>query len=117
MSMSEMYQKLKNNTINNDELITCLKSENYRIVAISISRLIERNISNQDAVSRLEKLSNLLSNSKFVGPWQMGHFAIAALLLLKNNNVENRAKELYDKLSEKDKFLVDNFIKAEAYKL
>lgn len=46
----------------------------------------------------------------------MGHVALATLSLLDNDGATNKFSELSENLSENDNFLVDNFIKTEAYK-
>lgn len=115
--ISELFEQLQNNTISNENLILCTQSENFRIVSMSMSRLIERNLYDDIVINRLLDLSKLLVNNKFIGPWQFGHFAIATLSLLDDKRYKNSFDELYSKLSDNDKFLVNNFIKAEAYKL
>lgn len=117
MLMPKLSDQLKDDVISNEDLIICMQSKNFRIVAMSISRLIERNLDDIHVINRLTELSNLLVNDKFIGPWQFGHFAIAALSLLKSDLAKKRYTEIYNKLSENDRFLVNNFIEAEAYKL
>lgn len=117
MLMSRLLKKLTDNTISDDDLLICLQSENFRLVAMSISRLIERNLDDISIIDRLLELSHLLTNNKFVGVWQFGHFAIATLSLLQSDVANAKFSEIYNELHENDKFLVDNFIKAEAYKL
>lgn len=116
-SNSELFEQLKSNAISDNDLILSLQSENFRIVSMAMSRLIERNFYDDIAIRRLEELSQLLANNKFVGPWQFGHFAIATLALLDDEKYKNKFNKIFNKLSENDKFLVNNFIKAEAYKL
>ena len=60
MSMSKLLEQLKTDVISNEDLIVCMQSENFRIVAMSISRLIERNLDDIRAINRLTELSNLL---------------------------------------------------------
>ena len=116
-SNSELFEQLKSNAISDNDLILSLQSENFRIVSMAMSRLIERNFYDDIAIRRLEELSQILANNKFVGPWQFGHFAIATLALLDDEKYKNKFNKIFNKLSENDKFLVNNFIKAEAYKL
>ena len=116
-TISKLYEQLKNNTINNESLLLCLQSQNYRIVAMSLSRLIERNLSNNDVIDRLSELGKLLTDNKFIGPWQLGHFAIATLSLLEDKDSRDKFDKIYKELNDNDKFLVNNFIKCEAYKL
>lgn len=85
MLMPKLSDQLKHDVISNEDLIICMQSKNFRIVAMSISRLIERNLDDIHVTNRLTELSNLLVNDKFIGSWQFGHFAIAALSLLKSD--------------------------------
>lgn len=62
-------------------------------------------------------MSQLSVNNKFVLLWQFGHFAITTLALLDDEKYKNKFNNTFNKLRENDKFLVNNFIKAEAYKL
>lgn len=113
----ELFEQLKNDEISDNDLILSLQSENFRIVSMAMSRLIERNFYDDTIIKRLEELSQLLANNKFVGPWQFGHFAIATLSLLDDEKYKSKFNDIFNELSENDKFLVDNFIKAEAYRL
>ena len=83
---------------------------------MAMFKIIERNYCNQRIVDRLTQLSKLLKDNKFVGLWQFGHVAIATLALLDNSYAKSIFNELFAGLNDTDKFLVDNFIKSEAYK-
>ncbi|WP_432665089.1 hypothetical protein R9X47_02340 [Wukongibacter baidiensis] len=114
--IAELVEEIKNNKIKNEDLIICLKSENLRVAAMAMFKIIERNYCDERIVNRLTQLSKLLKDNKFVGPWQFGHAAIATLSLLDNEDANNLFNELFEGLDDTDKFLVDNFIKSEAYK-
>ena len=113
---AELVKQLDNDTIANDDLIICMKDYNYVVIAKAMFKAIERSYCNDEIVDRLAELTNLLKDSKFIGPWQMGHVALATLSLLDNDGATKKFSELSENLSENDKFLVDNFIKTEAYK-
>lgn len=115
--VKELIQEINNDTIDNENFIICLQSENLRIVGMAIFKMIERNYCDRRIVNRLSELSKLMNDSKFIGPWQFGHVAIATLLILDNEDARSKGNEIFNKLSETDKFLVNNFIQSESYKL
>jgi hypothetical protein len=116
-SIAELVEETKANTIKNEDLITCLEAKNFRVVAMAIFKIIERNYCDIRIVDRLTKLGELLKDNKFIGPWQFGHVAVATLSLLENEDAKTRFNEVFNRLSDDNKYLVDNFIKSEAYKV
>lgn len=114
--MKELVAAINNDSINNENLIVCLESDNLRVVGMAIFKIIERDYCNKAIINRLIQLSQLLKESKFIGPWQFGHIAIATLLILHNEDSKKIGNQIFVSLSETDKFLVENFIKSEAYK-
>lgn len=114
--LAELVEEIKNDKIKNEDLIICLEAGNLRVVAMAMFKVIERNYCDERIVNRLAELGKLLKENKFVGPWQFGHAAIATLSLLDNDNARNTFNELFSVLNDTDKFLVDNFIRSEAYK-
>ena len=114
--MAELVEQIKSDKINNDDLIICLEAENLRVVAMAMFKIIERNYCDKRIVDRLIQLGKLLKDNKFVGPWQFGHAAIAALSLLDNDDARSSYNEIISGLNDTDKFLVNNFIESEAYK-
>lgn len=84
---------------------------------MAMFKIIERNYCDIRIVDRLTQLGELLKDSKFIEPWQFGHVAVATLSLLENEDAKIRFNEIFKGLSDNDKFLVDNFIKSEAYKV
>ncbi|NOV01565.1 hypothetical protein [Paenibacillus planticolens] len=114
--IAELVKQLDNDTIANEDLIICMKDYNYGVIVKAMFKAIERYYCNDEIVNRLAELSNLMKDSKFIGPWQMGHVALATLSILDNDGATKKFSELVENLSENDKFLVENFIKTEAYK-
>lgn len=110
---SELVKRLKNKRVTDEEVISCLESENYRVVAMAMFIIIERNYCDERIVNMLTKLSRLLGNNKFIGPWQLGHVAIATLSLLDNESASSMFNEIFEELDDIDKFLVDNFIESD----
>ncbi|GIP51365.1 MULTISPECIES: hypothetical protein [Paenibacillus] len=115
-SIAELAEEIKTDKIKSEDLIVCLEAKNLRVVAMAMFKLIERNYCNLRIVDRLAGLGELLTDSKFIGPWQFGHVAIATLSLLDNEDAKIKFNELFERLSDNVKFLVDNFIKSESYK-
>jgi hypothetical protein len=115
-SISALAEELINDTIKNEDIIICLEVSNLRVVAMGMFKLIARNYSSKRAIDRLAELSLLLKDHKFIGPWQFGHAALATLSLLENEDAQNKFTEIFEKLSDTDKYLVENFVKSEAYK-
>jgi hypothetical protein len=116
-SLAEYAKELEHDTISSENLIVCLEAQNYRVVTMAMFKAIERNYCNQRIVDRLCELSTLLKDNKFIGPWQMGHVALATLSLIKDEGANEKYNELFKNLSENDKFLVGNFIQSESYKV
>ncbi|OXM83271.1 hypothetical protein [Paenibacillus rigui] len=115
-SIAELAEEIKTDKIKNEDLIVCLEAKNLRVVAMAMFKLIERNYCDLRIVERLAELGELITDNKFIGPWQFGHVAIATLSLIDNEDAKIKFNELVDGLSNNDKFLVDNFIKSETYK-
>ncbi|WP_374016273.1 hypothetical protein ABU162_18335 [Paenibacillus thiaminolyticus] len=115
-SIAELAEQIKSDKIKDEDLIVCLEAMNLRVVAVAMFKLIERNYCDIRIVERLAELGKLLTDSKFIGPWQFGHVAIATLSLLSHKDAKTKFNELFEGLSKDDKFLVDNFIKSESYK-
>lgn len=115
-SIVELVEEIKTDKIKNGDLIVCLEAKNLRVVAMAMFKLIERNYCDYRIVERLAELGELLTDNKFIGPWQFGHVAIATLSLLDNEDAKIKFNELFEGLSDNDKFLVENFIESESYK-
>lgn len=111
MVHDEMIEKLKNDSIKNEELYDCLNSKNFNIVGKSIYKIIDRKYCDEYIIKALTKIASMLSGYKVMGPYQMGHLAIATLFLVKNKSALECFKQIYNSLSNNDKFLVNNFIK------
>lgn len=116
-SIAELANEIKTDTIKNEDLIICLEAKNLRVVSMAMFKLIERNYCDLKIVERLSELGKLLTDNKFIGPWQFGHVAIATLSLLNHKAANLKFNEIFEELNEDDKFLVDNFIKSESYKI
>ena len=110
MVHNEMIEKLKNDSIKNEELSDCLNSKNFNIVGPSIYKIIKRRYCNECIIKQLTEIAPMLSGYKIVGPYQMGHLAIAALFLVKDKSALGCFTQIYNNLNSNDKFLVDNFI-------
>lgn len=115
-SIAELVEEIKTDKIKNEDLIVCLEAKNLRVVAMAMFKLIERNYCDYRIIDRLAELGELLTDNKFIGPWQFGHVAIATLSLLDNEDAKAKFNELFEGLSDNDKFLVENFIESESYK-
>lgn len=111
MKNIEIYEKLKNDSIKNEELYSCLISKNFNIVGAAIYRIIERKYCDDCIVKVLTQIALLLSGHKVIGPYQMGHLAIAALFLVEDKSALESFKQIFNNLKDDDKFFVDNFIK------
>lgn len=114
--IKELIKKIENNQIKNEDLIVCLESENLRVVAMAIFKIIERNYCDDRIIERLVQLGELTSNNKFMGPWQFGHVALATLALVDNVTANEVYNNIFVNLKENDKFLIENFIQSESYK-
>ena len=111
MLHKEMIEKLKNNSIKNEELWDCLNSKNFNIVGQAIYKIMERRYCDEDIINALTKIVPMLNGYKVIGPYQMGHLAIAALFLVEDKSALEQFNQIYNNLDSNDKFLVDNFIK------
>lgn len=111
MEHNEMLLRLKNDSIKNDELCDCLNSKNSNIVGQTIYKVIARAYCDEFVIKALTRIAPLLNGYKVMGPYQLGHLAIATLFLVNNKSALQRFKQISNDLSDNDKFLVDNFIK------
>ena len=110
MVHNQMIEKLKNDSIKNEELSDCLNSKNFNIVGPSIYKIMERRYCNEYIIKLLTEIAPMLTDYKVVGPYQIGHLAIATLFLVKNKSALGYFTQIYNDLNSNDKFLVDNFI-------
>ena len=106
-----MIEKLKNDSIKNEELLDCLNSKYFNIVGPAIYKITERRYCDEDIIRALTKIASMLNGYKVIGPYQMGHLAIAALFLVKDKSALEQFNQIYNNLDDNDKYLVDNFIK------
>ncbi|MCL1873962.1 MAG: hypothetical protein FWF85_07590 [Clostridiales bacterium] len=106
-----LFDKLKKDSIENDELIFGLNSEKHNIIGLTILAIIERKYCNEQIIIRLVLIGTLLKDHKLFGLYQIGHMAIAALYLIGDEKAQSKYYELYEELSDDDKYIVDNFIK------
>ena len=106
-----MIEKLKNDSIKNEELLDCLNSKNFNIVGQTIYKIIDRKYCDDNIIKTLTIITQTLSGYKVMGPYHMGHLAIATLFLVKDKSALEHYKQIYNNLNNNDKFLVDNFIK------
>ena len=106
-----LFNKLKSDSINNEELIHCLNSEKHNILGLTILAIIERKYCNEQIIRRLVQLGALLKDHKLFGLYQIGHIAIAALFLVGNEEAQIKYYALCQDLNENDRYIVDNFIK------
>lgn len=92
------------------ELWDCLNSKNFNIVGLAIYKIMERKYCDASIIKALTKIASMTDGYKVAGPYQMGHLAIAALFLIKDESALDCFTQLYNNLDDNDKFLVDNFI-------
>ena len=113
--LKELLEKVDNDTIMNDELILLLNQENYRAAIAAMFKLIERKYCDELIINRLVQLSGRLNNNKFIGPWQIGHVAIATLKLVEDEKANKEYNIIMNQIDDLNQFLVDNFIKSKGY--
>ena len=106
----DLFNKLKNNSIDNKELILGLNSDKHNILGLTILEIIERKYCNGQIIFKLAQLGTLLKNHRLVGLYHVGHIAIAALFLISNKKAEFKYHEIYNSLSEEDKYIKRNII-------
>ena len=116
VTFAELTRKIKQNEIPMENIVRYLNKENLGISGVIIFKIINEKYCNEEIIKKLISFSQLLEGYKFIGPWQYGHVAIAALFLLQDDKATEKYIEIYNSLNDDDKFLVDNFIKSEACK-
>lgn len=110
MEYNLMVEKLKNDSIKNEELTDCLNSNQINIIGMSVLTIMKRQYCDESIIKALAEIAPLLSGYKAVGPYQVGHLAAAALFLVRDQAALECFSHIYDNLKEIDKFLIDNFI-------
>ena len=111
MGLNILNEKLKDNSIKNEELYDCLISGYFILVGQAIYKIIERRYCDKYIIKALSKISLILNGYKVMGPYQIGHLAIAALYLVDDRLALKHFEPIYESLNDNDKFLVDNFVK------
>lgn len=110
LTYNEMIAKFNDDSIKNEELIDCLNSKIFNIVGMSVFKIMERRYCDESIIKALAEIALKLSGYKAVGPYQMGHLAIAALFLVNDQSSMECFTRIYKNLNGNDQFLVDNFI-------
>lgn len=116
-SNKELEKALDEDTITNEVLALCMQNHSYRIVVMAMFKAIERNYCDQGIIERLSELSVRLEDHKFIGPWQIGHVALATLALLDNQHANDKFNELHGRLNEQDRFLVQHSLTLKCIKI
>lgn len=110
MKHNELFEKLKKDSIKDEELFDCLVSKNFNVIGQAIYKIIDRKYCNENIVNALVQIASMLDGYKVIGPYQMGHLAIAALYLVDNESAIKHFDSIYQNLKDNDKFLIDKFI-------
>lgn len=109
--MEKLMERLKDDSIKNEELLDCLDSNYFSSMGLAIYKIIDRKYCNEYIIKKLVQIAALLKDYKVAGPYQIGHLAIAALFLVENKSALECFNQIYTDLDSNHKFLVDNFIK------
>lgn len=110
MAYDGMFEKLKDDSIKNEELACALRSKKWNVAGLAVYTVIQRRYCDESIIRELVLLASILDGYKVIGPYQMGHLATAALYLVQAPAALDCFNQRYDCLDEIDKFLVDNFI-------
>jgi hypothetical protein len=93
--VQETLDKLNGSNVSTGEIERCLDSGNILIKANAIMAIVRLNIYNDKIISQLSKIARNIDNeSRVIGAWNSGHFALIALKLL---NTE-KSKTLYEQI-------------------
>jgi hypothetical protein len=93
--VQETIDKLNGNNVSTGEIERCLDSGNILIKANAIMAVVRLNIYNDKIINQLSKIAQNLDNeSRVIGTWNSGHFALAALKFLKTE----KSKTLYEQI-------------------
>ena len=93
--IQEILNKLNGTNVSTDELERCLDSGNILIKANAIMAIVRLNIYSDKIIGQLSKIARNIDNeSRVIGAWNSGHFALLALRLL---NTE-KSKTLYEQI-------------------
>lgn len=78
-----IVDRLKNNELTKNELLTCLDSSNPIILYEAITCIVNNQITDNMITNKLIQLTELLSDKyKMLGYYKLGHVAMGALLKL-----------------------------------
>ncbi len=92
-------------------ILDCLNSKSFNIVGQAVYKIMERRYCDENIIKALTKIASMLNGYKVIGPYQMGHLAIATLFLVEDKSALEYFNQIYNNLDDNDKFLIDNFIK------
>lgn len=112
-----LYNRVLDNSASDEDVVEGVNSKYDCLLVFSLCRLIERDIYSNKILERLKEISKRIKNSKVVGAWQVGHFALAALCLSSSKEYKKTYDDIYSKLNDDDKFLIDFFLEKQAYKM
>lgn len=77
-----------------------MDKEHLGISGVIILKIMNERYCNEEIIEKLVSFSELLVGYRFIGPWQYGYVAIAALSLLPDNRATDKYVEIYKKLSD-----------------
>ena len=102
MEYSVILEKLKEDSIKNEEIYDCLISKNFNIVGQAIYKIIDRRYCDEYIIKALTKIALMLKGYKVVGPYQIGHLAISALFLVDDKSALRYFTKIYNNLNNND---------------
>lgn len=101
-----IVQRLNKNEYTENDLLSCLDSQNPIVIFAAMSCIVKNNIVNNSILSKLKNISiNLDPQCKMVGYYKVGHVAMSVLLKLG----VNEKNVFYDGLDDFDRKMVWEF--------
>ncbi|NMO94994.1 hypothetical protein [Paenibacillus lemnae] len=109
MKPLSLSKEIKEGKLNDLEIIQCLDIHHNQVLVSAISQIVSKKLCNEEIISKLSCISTFRDPNvnKLFGIDTIGHYSIAALLVIGNPESINKYEELMADLDDWDKEIVE----------
>lgn len=113
MKPLSLSKKIREGELNDLEIIQCLDICHNQVLLSAIGQIISRKLCDQEIISKLAHISKFRDPiaNKLFGIDTIGHYSIAALLVINTPESKKKYEELIENLDNWDKEIVERIAK------